>query len=217
MKQPKKHDDEEIEMPQTPQMPPTNRRFAFFMSDVCSESVRPLCEWIFANNFDASEDAPKELTIVINSKGGSLHDAFALVDIMMGSRIPIRTIGLGQIASAGLLIFMSGTRGMRSLTPNTSILSHQWAWGAMGKQHELVAATREWDLTQRRIMKHYKKCTGLPEIKIKKLLMAPADQWLDADEALKLGLCDRIQDMSQYIPNNKPKSVKKAKKSPKKR
>jgi ATP-dependent Clp endopeptidase proteolytic subunit ClpP len=192
--------------------PVTNRRFAFFMNEVSNETVRPMCEWIFASNFDSSDNRPKELTLVINSRGGDLHDAFALIDIMNGSQIPIRTIGLGLIASAGLLIFMSGKKGMRSLTPNTAILSHQWAWGAIGKQHELIAATKEWDLTQKRMIRHYRRCTGLSEDKVKKLLMAPADQWLSAEEALKFGLCDQVQDMGQYIPA-KPKAKRKVKRA----
>jgi len=195
-----------------PESTPTveNRRFAFFMNEVNHETIRPLCEWIFSNNFDNSETRPKELTLVINSNGGDLHDAFALIDVMNGSQIPIRTIGLGLIASAGLLIFMSGKKGMRSLTPNTAILSHQWAWGAHGKQHELLAQTKEWGLVQSRMVKHYRRCTGLSEEKVKKLLMAPHDQWLDAHEALKLGLCDQITEMGQYIPTTK--NTKKAKK-----
>jgi ATP-dependent Clp protease protease subunit len=204
-----KHEQHEDMEEMAGMVPVTNRRFAFFMNEVSNETVRPLCEWIFGANFDSSDNRPKELTLVINSRGGDLHDAFALIDVMNGSQIPIRTIGLGLIASAGLLIFMSGKKGMRSLTPNTAILSHQWAWGAVGKQHELIAATKEWDLTQKRMIKHYRRCTGLSEDRVKKLLMAPHDQWLDASEALKLGICDQIQDMGQYIPP-KPKAKRKS-------
>jgi ATP-dependent protease ClpP protease subunit len=82
----------------------------------------------------------------------------------------------------------------------------------MGKQHELIAATKEWDLTQSRIVNHYKRCTGLSEQKIKKLLMAPADQWLSAEEAFRLGLCDKVTDMGKFIPNT-PVKGKRSKKS----
>jgi ATP-dependent Clp protease, protease subunit len=71
-------------------------------------------------------------------------------------QFPIRTIGLGQIASAGLLIFASGSKGQRILTPNTSILSHQYSWGAFGKEHELFATVKEFDLTTKRMIAHYK-------------------------------------------------------------
>lgn len=198
-----KEDDEEAVVKAMAAEVVTNRRFAFFMNEVSSDTVRPICEWIFGNNFDTSDSRPKELTLVINSPGGSLHDSFALVDVMKGSQIPIRTIGLGLVASGGLLIFMAGQRGMRTLTPNTAILSHQWAWGAVGKQHELIAKEKEFDLTQKRIMRHYQRCTGMNQEKIRKLLLAPHDQWLDATEALKLGLCDNVQDMGTFIPKTK--------------
>jgi ATP-dependent Clp protease protease subunit len=131
----------------------------------------------------------------ICSPGGDLNACFALLDVMMGSKIPIRTIGMGMIASCGLLMFITGTKGKRILTPNTSILSHQYSWGSWGKEHELFARIKEFDLTSERLMKHYKKCTELKEKEIREKLMPPHDVWLDAKEAKKLGLCDKVQDM----------------------
>ena len=100
-----------------------------------------------------------------------------------------------MIASAGLLIFISGTKGKRLLTPNTSILSHQFTWGSFGKEHELFAAVKEFDLTTKRMIKHYKKCTGLTDKDIRKYLLPPQDVWLSAAEALKLGICDDVKEM----------------------
>lgn len=197
----KPHDDEDEDPgPAISFGPVPNRKFAFFMTEVNQDSIRPLCEWIFASNFDKTETRPEELTIFINSAGGDLHAAYALIDIMQGSTIPVRTVGLGMVASAALLIFMTGAKGTRTLTPNTSILSHQWSAGSIGKAHELAARSKEFDLTQKRIIKHYMKHTGLSESKILKLLLAPHDQWLDCHEALKLGLCDVVQETSTFIP-----------------
>ena len=163
-----------------------------FMSDVTQESMKPLIDWIIAENFN-QEKKKKELTLGICSPGGDLNACFALVDVMKGSKIPIRTIGMGMIASCGLLMFISGEKGKRILTPNTSILSHQYSWGSYGKEHELFAQVKEYDLTTERIVNHYKKCTGLTEKDIRKYLLPPHDVWLSAKEAKKLGLCDKIQ------------------------
>ena len=130
---------------------------------------------------------------MINSPGGDVSACFALVDAMKGSKIPVRTIGLGLIASCGLLLFIAGERGHRTLTPNTSILSHQWSWGSTGKEHELFATVREFELTSKRLMEHYRKCTGLPEKTIRDVLLPPQDVWLDSKEALKYKLCDRVK------------------------
>ena len=162
-----------------------------FMEDVTQESMKPLINWIIAENFN-KEKKKKELTLGICSPGGDLNACFALIDVMKGSKIPIRTIGMGMIASCGLLMFISGEKGRRVLTPNTSILSHQFSWGSFGKEHELFAAVKEFDLTTRRMIDHYKKCTGLSEKDIRKYLLPPQDVWLSAKEAKKLGLCDSI-------------------------
>ena len=163
-----------------------------FMSEVTQETMKPLIDWIIAENFN-QEKKKKELTLGICSPGGDLNACFALVDVMKGSKIPIRTIGMGMIASCGLLMFISGEKGRRILTPNTSILSHQYSWGSYGKEHELFAQVKEYDLTTERIVNHYKKCTGLSEKDIRKYLLPPHDVWLSAKEAKKLGLCDKIQ------------------------
>ena len=162
-----------------------------FMGEVTQETMKPLIDWIIAENYN-KEKKKKELTLGICSPGGDLNACFALVDIMKGSKIPIRTIGMGMIASCGLLMFISGEKGRRVLTPNTSILSHQFSWGSFGKEHELFAAVKEFDLTTRRMIDHYKKCTGLSEEDIRKYLLPPQDVWLSAKEAKKLGLCDSI-------------------------
>ena len=162
-----------------------------FMEDVTQESIKPLINWIIAENFN-KDKKKKELTLGICSPGGDLNACFALVDVMKGSKIPIRTIGMGMIASCGLLMFISGEKGRRVLTPNTSILSHQYSWGSFGKEHELFAVVKEYDLTTQRMIAHYKKCTGLSEKDIRKYLLPPHDVWLSAKEAKKLGLCDSI-------------------------
>jgi ATP-dependent Clp protease protease subunit len=168
--------------------------FLLLMEEISLASVKTAVEWIFEANF--SEERPELLNLIITSPGGDLNAAFALIDTMRGSAIPIRTIGLGQIASAGLMIFIAGTKGQRLLTPNTSILSHQYSWGAIGKEHELFATVKEFDLTTKKMIAHYKKCTGLNEAEIRKMLLPPQDIWLSAAEAKKLGLCDDVKELS---------------------
>ena len=163
-----------------------------FMGDVTVETMSPLIDWILAENYK-KEKRQKELTLGICSRGGDLNACFALVDIMKGSKIPIRTVGLGMIASCGLLMFITGTKGRRVLTPNTSILSHQYSWGSVGKEHELFARVKELELTTERMINHYKKCTGLNETAIRKYLLPAHDVWLGAKDAKKLGLCDKVE------------------------
>lgn len=164
-----------------------------FMDDFNSESVAPVIEFILEKNLLPAATRPKYLTLIINSPGGEMSAAFALIDIMNGSSIPIHTLGIGQISSCGILTFMSGARGHRLLTPNTSVLSHQWSWGTYGKSHELLAITREFELTDERMLALYKKCTGLDEKTIKKVLLPAHDVWLTAQDAVKYGIADKIK------------------------
>ena len=168
--------------------------FLLLMEEITLASAKNAVEWIFEANF--AEERPELLNLIITSPGGDLNAAFALIDVMRGSAIPIRTIGLGQIASAGLMIFIAGDKDQRILTPNTSILSHQYSWGAFGKEHELFATVKEFDLTTKKMIQHYKKCTGLSDAKIREVLLPPQDIWLSPVEAKKLGLCDHVKELS---------------------
>ena len=84
-------------------------------------SAKNLCQWILEKNMNPG--SLKHLTLVINSPGGSVVDAFAIIDIMNGSHLPVHTVGLGEICSAGFATFISGAKGHRILTPNTTIMT----------------------------------------------------------------------------------------------
>ena len=162
------------------------------MDEISDSSCKDVIQFIISKNI--SKPYPKYLQLIINSGGGDLQAAFALIDIMRGSAIPIHTVGLGCIASAAVLIFIAGEKGHRVLTPNTSVLSHQYSWGTYGKEHELFSTVKEYELTTKRMMNHYKKCTGLTEKKIREFLLPPHDIWLSATEAKKFGIS-----VSSYI------------------
>ena len=164
----------------------------YFSDGFDSATTKPVINTIIEKNLLPNSQRPNEITLVINSPGGQVHSAFALIDTMKGSAIPVKTVGLGMIASCGLLTFMSGTKGRRVITPNTSILSHQYSWGSGGKEHELFARVREFELSTERMINHYKKCTGLTEKQVRDILLPPEDRWLSAKEAVKYGIADKI-------------------------
>ena len=96
---------------------------------------------------------------------------------------------------------MAGSRGRRVLTPNTSILSHQFSWYNEGKAHELFATVRELELTQARMIDHYRRCTSADDATIREYFLPAQDRWLSAEEALKLKICDEV---STTINQQKP-------------
>jgi len=178
--------------PMQPGMMMWDAGIMYFADGFDAKTTTPVINTIIEKNLLPNSQRPNELTLVINSPGGQVHSAFALIDTMKGSAIPVKTVGLGMIASCGLLTFMSGTKGRRVLTPNTSILSHQYSWGSGGKEHELFARVREFELSTERMINHYKKCTGLSEKKVRDILLPPEDRWLSAKEAVRYGIADKI-------------------------
>lgn len=136
------------------------------------------------------EDLP--ITLVINSPGGALHAGWQICDVMDYINTPVHTTGLGEIASAALMIFMNGTPGWRVLTDRTSIMSHRYSSGISGNHAELIAAESEFKNIHKKILKHYVECTGLTVKEVDAELLKPHNVWLSPAQAIKLGLADKI-------------------------
>lgn len=181
--------------PQAPQLVVDRRLEAsgiyLLHKEISQESCSELMRYIFEANLDDTRKF-ENIQLIINSPGGDMHSTFGVCDVIQGSMIPVYTLGIGLIASAALLLFMTGKRGHRVITPNTAILSHQWTTGYFGKEHELLAQVKEYDLLNVRMINHYKKYTGLSEKKIKQYLLPPTDMWLSAKEAVQLHIADKI-------------------------
>lgn len=171
-----------------------DHHYYIFSQDFNNSSCSDAMSFIIARNLMTGKDKPKQIKMIINSPGGIVSSAFALIDTMKGSKVPVFTYGMGEIASCGLLTFMSGEKGKRFITRNTAILSHQFSWGSIGKEHELMASVKEFNNTSRRIIEHYKRCTGQTEATIKKYLLPAEDVWLTPKEAIKYGIADQIVD-----------------------
>jgi ATP-dependent Clp protease protease subunit len=167
------------------------RNHTFFLSgEIDDESIEPVIRWIMYENLMQEEG--KVLTLYINSTGGSLYDAFALIDVMRRSAYPISTIGIGSVASAAFLIFAAGTKGNRYISENTSILSHQFSGDNSGKYHDMVSAMKENDYVNERMAILLTEFTGLPVKTVKSKLLPPSDVWLTPGEVVKLGIADHI-------------------------
>jgi ATP-dependent Clp protease protease subunit len=133
------------------------------------------------------------LRLWVHSPGGEVDAGFALLDLMRWSRLPIHTTGLGLVASMGLLVLMAGAPGHRTLMPRTSVLSHRFQAGSAGSHADLVAQRCQQDLVHQRIVDHYAACTGLADpARIEAELLRPTDRWLTPEEAVALGLADRV-------------------------
>lgn len=162
-----------------------------FSGDVSGSSVKPVIEWILTENLKRRH---QRLTLIVTSYGGEVYSCFSLIDVMLGSAIPVDTISLGYVASAGLLIAMHGVK--RSMTTNTYVMSHQYSGVTWGKQHELIAQRKNDDWLTTRFIEMYVKRSKLTAEEIKVKLLGPSDTFLTAAEALQYGLVDEIKDFT---------------------
>lgn len=182
-------DEEEIDLEDLDIQNPTSHITLLFGA-IGDRQAAEIVSWILMNNM--LEKPPEELIIMINSPGGNVHSAFAIIEAIRGSGIPVKTVGMGQIVSAGLLVFMAGAKGRRLITPTCSVMSHQFSTGVSGTYHDLINVQKELNFVQRRIVDMYTGSTGKPEAYVLKHLLNPHDSWLSPEEAVKHKLADSI-------------------------
>lgn len=136
----------------------------------------------------------RDITIFLNTVGGNCYDGFALIDVMDVSRLNIRTVGMGNIVSMGVLLMSAGTKGKRVMTKNTQVMAHQHTGGVESKFHELVANHQAEIYLHGQMMNHFLKHTKMTEKQIKELVLGPTDRWLTPTECKKLGIVDHVID-----------------------
>lgn len=158
--------------------------------EITEDNINEAIRWILYEDLDVKTE--RVLTLYVNTEGGDLYQAFALIDIMQASPHTIRTIGTGLVMSAGFLILASGTKGERYVTKNTGLMCHQFSDSSEGKYHDIKAAAKEADSLNSRMMNILQDATDLPAIKIKSKLLHPSDVYLTPSAAVALGIVDQI-------------------------
>lgn len=140
-------------------------------------------------------ETPQEdvINLLITSSGGDMSAAFALISVMKASKIPVRTIAIGEAASAALCILMSGHQ--RVAAPYTSLMSHQFNTGSEGPYHVLKNIMRELDSYHSKMVRLYVESTGLDEQYIKENLLSDKDNWMTPEQAMDNKFVDLVSDL----------------------
>lgn len=162
----------------------------FLSGDIDESSISRAMQWLIYENLQYEKN--KILTLYINSDGGSLNDAFGLIDLMRESKHPIRTIGVGSVMSAAFLILSAGTEGMRYVSKNTSCMCHQFSDELQGKFHDIKSSIKEIDNTNQRMLNLLVETTGLSKIEVKRKLLPADDIWLKPEELVAMNVADHI-------------------------
>jgi len=163
----------------------------FLNGEITDESARLICQDIIALNLKGK--VPR-IQLLVQSQGGSCTAGFAIIDLMEWSRIPVYTTGLGMLASMGLLVFMAGHRGHRTLLPRSFLLSHRFSTAFAGNHSQLLAARKMQDLVHDRIVAHYLAYSNVRDrARLEETLLRDVDTWLTPDEAVEYGLADVVE------------------------
>lgn len=142
--------------------------------------------------FLENQSPDKDIIFYINGPGGSVYDAFAIYDTMQYVKCDIQTVGVGIQASAAAFLLSSGTKGKRLLLPHATVMIHQPAAATRGKVTDMEIDLRE-GLRMKKLMNEIMaKNTGQTLRKIE--ADVERDFWMDADEAKKYGLVDKVID-----------------------
>ena len=136
------------------------------------------------------KDPGKEISLYINSPGGSVTAGLAIYDTMNYIKCDVSTICIGLAASMGAFLLSSGTKGKRYALPNSEIMIHQPLGGARGQASDIAIQAEQILKIKKKLNKLLAKNTGQPVEKVEN--DTDRDNYLSSEEALKYGLIDKI-------------------------
>lgn len=162
-------------------------RIVMFTGEVNADSAQLAVAQLL---YLASADSTKDITMYINSPGGSVIDGFAVYDTMQFIKPDVSTVVVGMAASMGSILLAGGAKGKRYALPNAEVLIHQPLGGMQGQASDMEIAMRHMSHTKENIIKFLAEHTGKDADIIKNDI--DRDNWMTADEALSYGLIDKI-------------------------
>ena len=139
-----------------------------------------------------SQDPTKDISLYINSPGGSVTDGFAIYDTMNYIKCDVSTICMGMAASMGAFLLSAGTKGKRLALPNSTIMIHQPLGGYKGQATDMEIHTKYMLDTKARLNRILSENTGKPLDVVKN--DTERDNFMTAQQALEYGLIDKVID-----------------------
>jgi ATP-dependent Clp protease protease subunit len=140
--------------------------------------------------FLESEDPNKDISLYINSPGGSVTAGMAIYDTMQYIKCDVSTICIGMAASMGAFLLAGGTKGKRMALPNAEIMIHQPSGGTQGQATEIQIAAEHILRTKAKLNQILSENTGKPLEEI--AAATERDNWMTAQQAVEYGLIDSV-------------------------
>ncbi len=136
------------------------------------------------------QDSTKDISLYINSPGGSVTDGMAIYDTMQYIKCDVSTICMGMAASMGAFLLAAGTKGKRYALPNSDIMIHQPSGGAQGQATDIMIHADHIIQTKKKLNTILAEKTGQPYDIIAK--DTERDNFMTAQQALEYGLIDKV-------------------------
>ena len=140
--------------------------------------------------FLEAEDPSKDISLYINSPGGSVSAGLAIYDTMQYVKCDVSTICMGMAASMGAFLLAGGTKGKRYALPNADIMIHQPSGGAQGQATDIKIVAEKILQTKQKLNEMLAANTGQPLEVI--AADTERDRWMTAEEAKAYGLIDQV-------------------------
>ena len=140
--------------------------------------------------FLEGQDSEKDISLYINSPGGSVSAGLAIYDTMQYIKCDVSTICMGMAASMGAFLLSSGAKGKRFALPNSEIMIHQPLGGAKGQATDIKIAAEHILRTRDKLNKILAENTGKPVEQI--AIDTERDNWLSAQDAMDYGIVDKV-------------------------
>ena len=138
----------------------------------------------------AYEDPSKDISLYINSPGGSVYDGLAIYDTMQFIKPDVATYGIGLQASFGAVLLAAGAKGKRHMLPNARVMMHQPHGGLQGQITDQEISLKEGVLLKNKLIDIRVKHTGQKRDKVASDM--ERDFWMSGDEAAKYGIIDSV-------------------------
>lgn len=151
--------------------------------------------------FLEAEDPEKDISIYINSPGGSITAGMAIYDVMQFIKPDVQTVCIGMAASMGAFLLAAGTKGKRYALPNAEVMIHQPLGGAQGQATEIEIAAKRILHLREKLNQILAERTGQPLEVISK--DTDRDNFMTAERALEYGLVDQIITRNKMLDDKK--------------
>lgn len=184
-------DEDEEEKTKTPQSIPVDKhlfdaRTVLITGGITQELARDVTARLFALSHVSNDP----ITVVVSSPGGHVESGDMIHDAIKFVRPRVRILGMGWVASAGALIYVSVPKEDRYCTPNTRFLLHQPSGGAGGPATDIEIQAREIIKMRERLNRIFSEATGQPVERIDK--DTDRDYWMDPEQAIAYGLVGKV-------------------------